>query len=112
MSEKIQEIQKRLKKLGYFASEDLAKIVLLFEASGLSFVLLLQAAKQVQIAAAANNEINILFMKMSPLMYFFQKYYNLFFKLYSKMYCFTANLVLCIFYKIIVTYIAIFGKIM
>lgn len=34
MSEKIQETQKRLKDLGYFASEDLAKIVLLFEASG------------------------------------------------------------------------------
>lgn len=34
MSEKIQETQKRLKNLGYFASEDLAKIVLLFEASG------------------------------------------------------------------------------
>ena len=34
MSEKIQETQKRLKNLGYFASEDLAKIVLLFEAFG------------------------------------------------------------------------------
>ena len=34
MSEKIQEAQQRLKDLGYFASEDLAKIVLLFEASG------------------------------------------------------------------------------
>ena len=34
MSEKIQETQQRLKDLGYFASEDLAKIVLLFEASG------------------------------------------------------------------------------
>ena len=31
MSEKIQETQERLKKLGYFASEDLAKIILLFE---------------------------------------------------------------------------------
>ena len=31
MSEKIQETQSRLKELGYFASEDLAKIVLLFE---------------------------------------------------------------------------------
>ena len=30
MSEKIQETQQRLKDLGYFASEDLAKIVLLF----------------------------------------------------------------------------------
>ena len=28
MSEKIQETQSRLKELGYFASEDLAKIVL------------------------------------------------------------------------------------
>ena len=34
MSEKIKEVQERLKELGYFASEDLAKIVLLFEASG------------------------------------------------------------------------------
>ena len=34
MSEKIQETQTRLKELGYFASEDLAKIVLLFEAAG------------------------------------------------------------------------------
>lgn len=34
MSEKIQETQERLKKLGYFASEDLSKIVLLFEAAG------------------------------------------------------------------------------
>lgn len=34
MSEKIQETQERLKKLGYFASEDLAKIILLFEAAG------------------------------------------------------------------------------
>lgn len=34
MSEKIQETQQRLKDLGYFASEDLAKLVLLFEASG------------------------------------------------------------------------------
>lgn len=34
MSEKIQETKSRLKELGYFASEDLAKIVLLFEASG------------------------------------------------------------------------------
>ena len=34
MSEKIQETQARLKDLGYFASEDLAKIVLLFEAAG------------------------------------------------------------------------------
>ncbi len=34
MSEKIQETQEKLKDLGYFASENLAKIVLLFEASG------------------------------------------------------------------------------
>jgi MoxR-like ATPase len=34
MSEKIQETQQRLKDLGYFASEDLSKLVLLFEASG------------------------------------------------------------------------------
>ena len=34
MSEKTQETQQRLKDLGYFASEDLAKLVLLFEASG------------------------------------------------------------------------------
>lgn len=34
MSEKIKETQKRLKELGYFASEELSKIVLLFEASG------------------------------------------------------------------------------
>lgn len=34
MSEKIQGIQQKLKDLGYFASEDLAKIVLLFEAAG------------------------------------------------------------------------------
>ena len=34
MSEKIQETQERLKKLVYFASEDLAKIILLFEAAG------------------------------------------------------------------------------
>ena len=34
MSEKIKETQARLKELGYFASEDLAKIVLLFEAAG------------------------------------------------------------------------------
>lgn len=34
MSEKIQETQARLRDLGYFASEDLAKIVLLFEAAG------------------------------------------------------------------------------
>ena len=34
MSEKIQETQAQLKELGYFASEDLAKIVLLFEAAG------------------------------------------------------------------------------
>ena len=34
MSEKIQGTQSRLKELGYFASEDLAKIVLLFEAAG------------------------------------------------------------------------------
>lgn len=34
MSEKIQETKSRLKELGYFASEDLAKIVLLFEAAG------------------------------------------------------------------------------
>lgn len=34
MSEKIQETQQRLKDLGYYASEDLAKIVLLFEAAG------------------------------------------------------------------------------
>ena len=34
MSEKIQETQQRLKDLGYYASVDLAKIVLLFEAAG------------------------------------------------------------------------------
>ncbi len=34
MSEKIQETQQRLKNLGYFASADLAKVVLLFEAAG------------------------------------------------------------------------------
>ena len=34
MSEKIQETQSKLRELGYFASEDLAKIVLLFEAAG------------------------------------------------------------------------------
>ena len=34
MSEKIKGTQSRLKDLGYFASEDLAKIVLLFEAAG------------------------------------------------------------------------------
>ena len=34
MSEKIQETQAKLKDLGYFASEDLSKIVLLFEAAG------------------------------------------------------------------------------
>ena len=34
MSEEIQETQSKLKELGYFASEDLAKIVLLFEAAG------------------------------------------------------------------------------
>lgn len=34
MSEKIQETQSKLKELGYFASKDLAKIVLLFEAAG------------------------------------------------------------------------------
>lgn len=34
MSEKIQETQSELKELGYFASEDLAKIVLLFKAAG------------------------------------------------------------------------------
>lgn len=37
MSDKIQEIQEtqeKLKDLGYFASEDLAKKVLLFEAAG------------------------------------------------------------------------------
>lgn len=34
MLEKIQEVQARLKDLGYFASEDLAKMVLLFEAAG------------------------------------------------------------------------------
>lgn len=34
MSEKIKETQSRLKELGYFASENLAKIVLLFEAAG------------------------------------------------------------------------------
>lgn len=34
MSEKIKETQEKLKKLGYFASKDLAKIVLLFEAAG------------------------------------------------------------------------------
>ncbi len=34
MSDKILETQERLKELGYFASEDLSKIVLLFEAAG------------------------------------------------------------------------------
>lgn len=34
MSDKIQETQEKLKDLGYFASEDLAKKVLLFEAAG------------------------------------------------------------------------------
>lgn len=34
MSEKVKETQAKLKNLGYFASEDLAKIVLLFEAAG------------------------------------------------------------------------------
>lgn len=34
MSEKIQETQQKLKDLGYFALEDLAKIVLLFEIAG------------------------------------------------------------------------------
>lgn len=34
MSEKIQDMQKRLKEQGYFASEDLAKKVLLFEEAG------------------------------------------------------------------------------
>ena len=34
MSEKKQETQSRLKELGYFASEDLAKIVILFEEAG------------------------------------------------------------------------------
>lgn len=34
MSEKIKETQSRLKELGYFASENLAKIVLLFDAAG------------------------------------------------------------------------------
>ena len=34
MSEKIQETQAKLKELGYFASENLAKIVLLFETAG------------------------------------------------------------------------------
>ena len=34
MSEKIQEIQSELRELGYFASEDLAKIVLLFKSAG------------------------------------------------------------------------------
>lgn len=34
MSNKIKETQEKLKNLGYFASEDLSKIVLLFEASG------------------------------------------------------------------------------
>ncbi len=34
MSDKIQETQSRLKEVGYFASMDLAKIVLLFEAAG------------------------------------------------------------------------------
>lgn len=34
MSEKIKETQEKLKKLGYFVSKDLAKIVLLFETAG------------------------------------------------------------------------------
>ena len=34
MSDKIEEMQAELKKLGYYASKDLAKIVLLFEAAG------------------------------------------------------------------------------
>ena len=34
MSDKIKETQQKLKELGYFASEDLSKLVLLFEASG------------------------------------------------------------------------------
>ena len=34
MSEKIQETQQKLKNLGYFASDNLSKIVLLFEAAG------------------------------------------------------------------------------
>lgn len=34
MSDKIQETQDKLKKLGYFASKDLSKIITLFEASG------------------------------------------------------------------------------
>lgn len=34
MSEKIKKVQEELKDLGYFASEDLAKLVMLFETSG------------------------------------------------------------------------------
>ena len=34
MSSKIEEKQKKLKDLGYFASQDLSKLVLLFEAAG------------------------------------------------------------------------------
>lgn len=34
MSDRIEEMQKRLKDLGYFASKDLSKLVLLFEAAG------------------------------------------------------------------------------
>ena len=34
MSNKIEEMQTELKKLGYFASQDLSKLVLLFEAAG------------------------------------------------------------------------------
>ena len=34
MSEKIDEIQQKLKKYGYFASKDLAKLVLLFNEAG------------------------------------------------------------------------------
>lgn len=34
MSEKIEEIQKKLKEHGYFASKDLAKLVLLFNEAG------------------------------------------------------------------------------
>ena len=34
MSEKIDEIQQKLKEHGYFASKDLAKLVLLFDEAG------------------------------------------------------------------------------
>lgn len=34
MSNKIEEMQTKLKEMGYFASQDLSKLVLLFEAAG------------------------------------------------------------------------------